>query len=81
LVSKTVKWSWTDEQQNAFDMMKTFLSCEALLSYPDFSKLFDVDTDASHPQIGAVISQEQRPIAFYSRKFTTSSNTLYYHRT
>jgi RNase H-like domain found in reverse transcriptase/Reverse transcriptase (RNA-dependent DNA polymerase)/Integrase zinc binding domain len=68
LVSKTVKWSWTDAQQNAFDMMKKLLSREALLSYPDFSKPFDVYTDASHHQLGAVISQEQRPIAFYSRK-------------
>ena len=68
LVSKTVKWIWTEEQQNAFDMMKKLLSREALLSYPDFSKPFDIHTDASHHQLGAVISQDQRPIAFYSRK-------------
>jgi RNase H-like domain found in reverse transcriptase len=49
-------------------MMKRLLIREALLSYPDFSKPFDVYTDASHHQLGAVISQEQRPIAFYSRK-------------
>jgi hypothetical protein len=28
----------------------------------------DVHTDASHYQLGAVISQDARPIAFYSRK-------------
>ena len=67
LVSKTVKWIWTEEQQKAFDMMKKLLSREALLSYPDFSKPFDIHTDASHHQLGAVISQDQRPIAFYSR--------------
>jgi hypothetical protein len=39
LVSKTVKWLWTDEQQNAFDMMKKLLSREALLSYPDSQNL------------------------------------------
>ncbi len=68
LVSKTIKWVWTDEQQNAFDQMKKLLSREALLSYPDFSKPFAIYTDASHHQLGAVISQDERPIAFYSRK-------------
>ena len=39
-----------------------------MLQYPDFSKLFVIHTDASHYQLGAVISQEGKPIAFYSRK-------------
>jgi RNase H-like domain found in reverse transcriptase len=39
-----------------------------LLAYPDFSKKFVIDTDASHYQLGAVISQDGKPIAFYSRK-------------
>ncbi len=41
---------------------------ETLLVYPDFSKAFNIHTDASNIQLGAVISQEERPIAFYSRK-------------
>ena len=36
--------------------------------YPNFTKPFDIHTDASHTQLGAVISQQGRPIAFYSRK-------------
>jgi RNase H-like domain found in reverse transcriptase len=39
------------------------------LAYPDFNKPFKIHTDASHYQLGAVISQEgKKPIAFYSRK-------------
>jgi hypothetical protein len=39
-----------------------------MLAFPNFSKPFDIHTDASHTQLGAVISQAGKPIAFYSRK-------------
>ena len=39
-----------------------------LLSYPDFNQPFEIHTNASHTQLGAVISQKNKPIAFYSRK-------------
>jgi transposase InsO family protein len=39
-----------------------------MLAYPDFKKPFVIHTDASHYQLGAVISQNGKPIAFYSRK-------------
>jgi len=41
---------------------------ETLLNYPDWSKPFDIHTDASDYQLGAVLSQDGKPIAFYSRK-------------
>jgi hypothetical protein len=40
------------------------------LTYPDFSKVFEINTDASSKQLGAVITQDNRPIAFFSRKFS-----------
>ena len=48
--------------------MKKIVSRETLLAYPDFNEPFDIHTDASHTQLGAVISQKGQPIAFYSRK-------------
>ena len=39
-----------------------------MLAYPDFSKPFVIHTDASHYQLGGMISQDGKPIAFYSRK-------------
>ena len=68
LTSKTTKWKWEPEHQQAFDAMKRIIAKEVLLAYPDFSKPFEVHTDASHLQLGAVISQDGKPIAFYSRK-------------
>jgi hypothetical protein len=68
LTSKTAKWQWTDIEQNAFEKMKRIISRATLLAYPDFNKPFIIHTDASHTQLGAVISQDNNPIAFYSRK-------------
>ena len=68
LTSLTAKWQWGEEEQNAFELIKKIISREMLLAYPDFNDVFDIHTDASHTQLGAVISQKGRPIAFYSRK-------------
>ena len=43
---------------------------DVLLAYPNFTKEFHIHTDASKTQLGAVISQEGKPIAFYSRKLS-----------
>jgi RNase H-like domain found in reverse transcriptase len=56
--------------------MKAMIAKEALLAYPDFAKEFVIHTDASHTQLGVVISQQGKPIAFYSRKLKPEQ-TLY----
>ena len=43
---------------------------EVLLKFPDPNKPFVIESDASDKQIGAVIFQDQSPVAFYSRKLT-----------
>ena len=68
MVSSAAKWVWGKEQQAAFDDMKRVISKETLLAFPDFNKEFHIYTDASYYQLGAVIMQERKPLAFYSRK-------------
>ena len=68
LTSKTVKWKWGETESKAFNDMKRVISAETLLAYPDFNDEFVIHTDASHTQLGAVIAQKGKPIAFYSRK-------------
>ena len=46
-----------------------------MLAYPDFDKEFQIHTDASHTQLGAVISQDGKPIAFYSRKLSPTQQS------
>ena len=40
--------------------------------FPDFTKNFDVHTDASDYQMGGAVSQDGKPIAFFSRKFNSA---------
>ena len=72
MTSKQAKWNWNKECQKAFDTIKKVVSRETLLSYPNFNKPFVIHTDASKLQLGAVISQDDKPIAFYSRKLNSA---------
>ena len=62
------KWHWTDVKQKAFDTMKKITSRETLLACPNFDKEVEIHTDASHTQLGAITSQNGKPVAFHSRK-------------
>ena len=68
LTSANVKFEWTNVEQMAFDKIKLIVGCETLLSYPDYNLPFEIHTDASHTQLGVVISQNNKSIAFHSRK-------------
>ena len=68
MTSAKASWNWTPACQKAFDTIKKIVSRETLLAYPNFNKTFEIHTDASKTQLGSVISQEGKPIAFYSRK-------------
>ena len=68
LTSDKNKWQWTSVEQTAFDKVKAILSKETLLAFPDFTQPFIIHTDASKVQLGSVISQNNIPIAYYSRK-------------
>ena len=70
LCSTKTKFKWSSVEQNAFEAIKKIVGRDVLLSYPDFTKEFVIHTDASKAQLGGVISQSGKPIAFYSRKLT-----------
>ena len=70
LCSETKPFVWGDAQRKAFREAKRILSKDAILAFPDFSKEFVIYTDASLYQLGGVITQDKKPLAFYSRKLT-----------
>lgn len=61
---------WTEEQTKAFQEVKVMVAQQTLLRYPDLNAEFLIETDASDYQLGAVIKQHGKPIAYYSRKLT-----------
>ena len=72
ITGKNAEWKWTDIHNKAFQNIKKVLAREVLLSYLDFNLPFEIYTDASDNQLGLVITQKERPIAFFSRKLTKS---------
>ncbi len=70
--TKKVPWHWDKVHQRSFDHVKATIAREVVLAYPDYSKVFEIYTDASSKQLGAVITQENRPIAFFSWKLYTT---------
>lgn len=59
---------WTSDATAAFVIIKTKLSSAPILALPDFFLVFELHCDASKTGIGAVLSQRNRPIAFFSEK-------------
>ncbi len=44
------------------------------MAYPDYSKVFEIYTDSSSKQLGAVITQDNRPIVFFSPKLSDTQH-------
>lgn len=64
-----VKSSWTKEAGYAFEELKQKVTQAPVLGVPNFNEVFQVECDASGLGIGCVLSQNQKPIAFFSKKF------------
>ncbi|RDX93434.1 Retrovirus-related Pol polyprotein from transposon 17.6, partial [Mucuna pruriens] len=75
LLTEIVKKS-EEEQERAFNSLKEKLINAPLLVLPNFTKSFEIESDASGISIGAILMQEGHPIAYFSEKL--SGATLNY---
>ena len=68
LLKKSKAWTWDEKCQQAFEDLKKALTEEPVLALPDYTRVFEVHTDAFDFAIGGVLMQERRPIDFESCK-------------
>ena len=72
LSKKDAKFDWTFSCDSAFKTLKRALTTAPVLAFPDTDKPFELVCDASGIGLGAVLLQEGRPLAYYSRKMTAA---------
>ena len=67
-----IKWKfkWAHVKQYVFDKTKRIVARDTLLTYPYLNEIFKIHTNASTFQLGAVIIQKVKTVAFYIRKLT-----------
>src|SRR5690349_23978767 len=79
LTKKDVKFKWTGEEVEAFQLLKHKMIHDVMLKGPNWqdakngSKLYQMSTDACDTALGVVLEQEDdqnklRPVTFESRK-------------
>lgn len=67
LLKKGALFVWTPAHDEAFSALKQALVSAPVLALPDFSKKFQLQTDASELGVGAVLLQDGHPLAFVSK--------------
>ena len=80
LLKKDRQFLWTDACQQAFDTLKQKFPEEPVLTMPDHTKPFQIETDASKYATGAVLTQldgngDRHPISFISKMFSLLNKT------
>ena len=64
LLEKETEWHWDDQQQKSFELLKQLTSETPVLKYFDPTKPVKVSVDASSKGMGAVLMQEDHPVAY-----------------
>ena len=78
---KKNKFQWNEEAQAALENLKQLVAELPILTVLDFSKTFTIETDASNKGLGAVLTQEGRPVAFLSQTLSLFLPNIYKYLT
>ena len=64
---KKGQFGWHEEVENAFLALKQAMTTTPILAMPNFNDVFTIETDASGEGIGAVLTQQGKPVAYMSQ--------------
>ncbi len=74
LRNHTTPWTechpWSSDHEQAFKNLKQAIAHDITLKFPDPTGTYEVYCDASLYGVGAILVQDGKPVAFYSKKFT-----------
>lgn len=65
---RTNSFHWSDAATTAFLQLKRAMLDAPVLRLPNFSTIFIVETDASNVGVGALLIQDEQPLAYFSKK-------------
>ena len=71
------KFVRNNEADKSFEYLKRRVAERPILALPNFHKVFKVECDASNKVIGGFLSQEGRPIAFFSEKLNKAKTKVF----
>ncbi|KAJ3684964.1 hypothetical protein LUZ61_014128 [Rhynchospora tenuis] len=75
-LTKKNAFAWSSQAQVAFDTLKHAMTTTPVLTLPDYAKQFVIETDASALGMGAVLMQDNRPIAYLSKSLGVKNQGL-----
>ena len=67
---------WSEEALMAFNKLKQALTSPPVLRLPNFAQQFAVECDACGDGLGAILSQDNQPIAYYSEALKGKARLL-----
>lgn len=76
LLKKSKKFKWSEAAEEALEQLKAVLTSAPVLTNPDYTRPFIIETDASQLAVGAALLQEfddgKRIIGYFSKKLSST---------